>query len=626
MEADSGAVVGAVLTFVTAGALLPYLAGALTSATAAATTAALATVSATVTTAAALATVGISASMTAVLTAVAGIAAGAIGTLASTTITTGSFSQGWKAAGNTLVSGSVSAIVGAVIGVGFDFAGLSGLEGAAGTISTVAQNTLSGAVSQTLLGNGSFADNLRTSAISSVVNVVSADVAGVIGANTDTLGAVGTEVAHGALGCVTGMIRAQSGDGCVPGATGAVVGHLGAGWIDAASGYTLNDNTLSFFSTQAGRIAAAAVGSSDQVEQNLAIGGAAASNAVDNNYLTQRDVTAARALIAANCTNSCDRLMNGLEQTSARSSTDLRGRCSIGPEACSVTLREISDGLTELQSIESQLAFASNPQVLQRLVQRQINDLDQATQGVNFALQNASSLEAIRTVAAVATLGTGATLLGRVLATACAANPSGCTTFANEAAIVMSEVAAGVPYTGLTSPVVGATALGTAAAANRLANAASNGGDMAAAVRQAQTDLAAARAGANVNGTTLAPPSNTYTVYPRGAGASEGPLPNGYTTVSRWVSPQEATLWVQNQGTAIPSAVPRNGTSQVYVSPAGAPRAPGATGTVRIDFAVPNSMLQTGNATNNSIILQPTSSRPIYNVNIHVPNGTALPK
>lgn len=58
--------------------------------------------------------------------------------LASTTITTGSFSQGWKAAGNTLVSGSVSAIVGAVIGVGFDFAGLSGLEGVAGTISTVA--------------------------------------------------------------------------------------------------------------------------------------------------------------------------------------------------------------------------------------------------------------------------------------------------------------------------------------------------------------------------------------------------------------------------------------------------------------------------------------------------------
>lgn len=100
---------------------------------------------------------------------------------------------------------------------------------------------------------------------------------------------------------------------------------------------------------------------SDQVEQNLAID-AAASNAVDNNYLTQRDVTAARALIAANCTNSCGRSMNGLDKTSARFIVpDLRGRCSIGPEACSCHIEEISDGLTELQSIESQLAFASNP-------------------------------------------------------------------------------------------------------------------------------------------------------------------------------------------------------------------------------------------------------------------------
>ncbi|MEQ1536347.1 MAG: hypothetical protein ABL923_10755 [Burkholderiaceae bacterium] len=73
------------------------------------------------------------------------------------------------------------------------------------------------------------------------------------------------------------------------------------------------------------------------------------------------------------------------------------------------------------------------------------------------------------------------------------------------------------------------------------------------------------------------------------------------------------------------TAVPRNGTPQVYVSEAGAPRAPGATGTVRIDFAVPDSMLQTGNALNNSIILQPSSSAPIYNVNIHVPNGVTLP-
>ena len=123
-----------------------------------------------------------------------------------------------------------------------------------------------------------------------------------------------------------------------------------------------------------------------------------------------------------------------------------------------------------------------------------------------------------------------------------------------------------------------------------------------------------------------APPPNSYPVYTHGAGAAEGPLPPGYTTVSRWVSPEEASLWVQNQGTAIPAAIPRNGTPQLYVTQAGAPYPPGANGTVRIDFAVPDTMLKTGNAPNNFMILQPSSSTPIYNVNIHVPNGVTLPK
>ncbi|WP_374711033.1 two-partner secretion domain-containing protein [Paraburkholderia terricola] len=124
----------------------------------------------------------------------------------------------------------------------------------------------------------------------------------------------------------------------------------------------------------------------------------------------------------------------------------------------------------------------------------------------------------------------------------------------------------------------------------------------------------------------IEPPPNTYAVYPLGAGAASGPLPPGYVTVSRWVSPAEASLWVQNQGTAIPSAVPQNGTPQVYVTTAGAPYPPGANGTVRIDFAVPSAMLQPGNASNNFQILQPSTSTPIYNVAINVPNGVILPK
>jgi hypothetical protein len=80
------------------------------------------------------------------------------------------------------------------------------------------------------------------------------------------------------------------------------------------------------------------------------------------------------------------------------------------------------------------------------------------------------------------------------------------------------------------------------------------------------------------------------------------------------------------RSTAIPSAVPHNGTSQVYVTMAGAPYPPGANGTVRIDFAVPGAMLQPGNASNNFQILQPSMSTPIYNVTINVPNGVTLPK
>lgn len=125
--------------------------------------------------------------------------------------------------------------------------------------------------------------------------------------------------------------------------------------------------------------------------------------------------------------------------------------------------------------------------------------------------------------------------------------------------------------------------------------------------------------------TKIAPPENSYAVYPRGPGASEGPVPKDYVTVSRWVSKEEAALWMQNQGTAIPANVPRNGTPQVYVTEGGAPYPPGAKGEIRIDFAVPNAMLRKGNSSNNFQILQPSSSTPIYNVKIHVPNGMEIP-
>jgi pimeloyl-ACP methyl ester carboxylesterase len=124
------------------------------------------------------------------------------------------------------------------------------------------------------------------------------------------------------------------------------------------------------------------------------------------------------------------------------------------------------------------------------------------------------------------------------------------------------------------------------------------------------------------NGPAIGGSSGYYTLYPRGRGASEGPIPDGYAMVSRWASPEEAGAWLRNGGTAIQSEI---GGDRVYVTLPGAPQ-PGGTGPVRIDFAVPQSaLIQAANAQWRRM-MQPIQSTPIYNVTITVPNGITLPK
>lgn len=437
---------------------------------------------------------------------VAGVAATAIGSavgayagaVVGAGIQTGSMSKALAAGENSLKGG----VAGILVNTALAAAGVSGVDissslGVSERVGQAIYNTIAGSMSQSIAYGGSFGDALVNSAISNTTSAVSAMGANAIaGAN---LGAVGTEIAHGALGCAAGVARSGGSEGCGAGAVGAIVAHAGAQWLDPAMGRTLSDSDVAFFSGVAGGAAAALVGGSNNVQANFGIGQTTGQNAVENNYVTQRAIINAREVIAQNCAQGCERLMNSIEQTSARTSMDLRDRCATAPEACSATLGQIADGLKELQSPQTQQAFASNPQVLERLIARQINDLDQAMRGVDFARQHPSSLEAIRTVAAAASVAGGVTLLGRVLVGACASNPGACTSFANEAAIVMSEAASGVPYSGVVSPVVGAATASTAAIANRLASAAGNATDMAQAVRQAQADLAAARAISNAS-------------------------------------------------------------------------------------------------------------------------------
>ena len=339
----AGIVVGAVLTFVTAGALAPFVLSALTGATVAGATALIAGgfVAGT--------------AIGAVTTAVAGIVAGAIGAIASTTITTGSLSEGLKAGGKALVSGSVKAIVGAAIG--FSFASLD-LLGTAGTItetvSNIAVNTLSGAVSSTILGGGSFADNLKTSAISSVVDAVGKSAANAIGDAFPNSGGtnVANYAAHAVLGCAT---AAAKGGDCASGAIGAAAGEVAAAtgfvnWAAAGMGQTLTDNGTVFFSGLIGGTVAAAVGSGDKVESNFATGTATATNAVTNNYLNHTEqALKEKALKECAGNSTCEKGVKATwDSYSQAKDENLKASCLKDTAQCSANVQRMEQDLAEM--------------------------------------------------------------------------------------------------------------------------------------------------------------------------------------------------------------------------------------------------------------------------------------
>lgn len=468
-------VIAAIVVYFTAGAASGWAATAISGATATSATGAVVVAG----------TAGTAATVGGVAATAIGSAVGAYaGAVVGAGIQTGSMSKALAAGENSLKGGVAGILVNtALAAAGVYATNLGGTLGVSDQVGKAIYNTISGSLTQSIAYGGSFGDALVNNAISNATTAVSAMGANAIaGAN---LGTVGTEIAHGALGCAAGVARSGGSEGCAPGAVGAVVAHAGAQWLDPAMGRTLSDSDVAFFSGVAGGAAAALVGNSANVQTNFGIGQTTGQNAVENNYLTQRAIINAREVIAQNCAQGCERLMNSIEQTSARTSMDLRDRCATAPEACTITLRSISDGLRELQSPESQRVFASNPQVLDRLIQRQINDLDQALQGINFALQNSATLESIRTavqtVATVAAVGSGATLLGRVLLAACgsgALSPS-CVAATTELAVGAAETVGGVP-------TVGMTAASTAAMASRLANTASKATDVAQVVREAR--------------------------------------------------------------------------------------------------------------------------------------------
>src|SRR5437868_5641362 len=113
-------------------------------------------------------------------------------------------------------------------------------------------------------------------------------------------------------------------------------------------------------------------------------------------------------------------------------------------------------------------------------------------------------------------------------------------------------------------------------------------------------------------------PAGFYTLYPRGSGASSGPMPPGYVMVSRWIGAAEAKLWMRNGGTCIAPQIGAGG--RVYVTLPGEPR-PSGTGPIRIDFGIPQAALQTAGDSGWKQLVQSLANVPVYNVTIHVPNS-----
>jgi hypothetical protein len=105
-------------------------------------------------------------------------------------------------------------------------------------------------------------------------------------------------------------------------------------------------------------------------------------------------------------------------------------------------------------------------------------------------------------------------------------------------------------------------------------------------------------------------------LYPRGLGASEGPVPVDYIEVHRWVDLNEVGIWMSYQGTIVPPGIGAGG--RVYVTLPGAPK-PGGTGSCRIEFFFPQRGLSIAGDPLHRQIFQPASNIPIYNVKIYVP-------
>lgn len=440
-------------------------------------------------------------------------------------------------------------------------------------------------VTDTLINGQSIGSSLRDRLLSAAVGTGAAVTANEIGIAyaEGNLDPVSHKIAHALLGCAVG---AANGGGCGAGAVGAALGETVAGII----GQTLSGdgvlsaadrNNVLAASQIAGILGAAAFGGDAEAAS------AAASNAVLNNYLTAQQI--------------------------ADFKHEMEGCGAKGGPQC----QDVIDKYDELFAMQARtLWFAGGPSDDSRSFQallnandfsHAINYLREAYPGQTEAWYQAQAQDNVtaffesidvgqKGVAQDAKQDLKALAYG--LLTAVAAYPAIANTVASVTTSTAVKEISGAVEAGASAEVTTGTTA-SSAEAQGLPN-------MTEVPRETLSDL-----------------GKNYTVIaPRGSGAANGPLPSGYATVSRWVSPEEATLWIENQGTVIPNGVGAGG--RVYVTDLGAAK-PGGTGPIRIDFAIPKDAVSAAGKAEWGQIFQPSQSTPIYNVKIYIPEGVHLP-
>ncbi|WP_143694908.1 DUF637 domain-containing protein, partial [Variovorax sp. JS1663] len=168
-------------------------------------------------------------------------------------------------------------------------------------------NASARAIVDTAINGGSLEDNLARGIINGVISAGAASGAYEIGQLTSpgidpitgaltppALNRLAGEVAHAIVGCAAGAARTGNGDGCAPGAVGAVVGHLTAGLIDSTGDPSRAMDTLAW-SRLLGAIAGGIVGGDVKA---LDIAGETAGNAVRNNRMLHPDERATARRLA----------------------------------------------------------------------------------------------------------------------------------------------------------------------------------------------------------------------------------------------------------------------------------------------------------------------------------------